>query len=244
LIALYEGDVPFEKELVDLSDPAVKADFLKLTPLGRFPVVVDEESGRGFPESSIIIEYLAIKYPSAARLIPQDRDLALRVRLSDRFYDNYVHNRMQSIVNDRLRPEDKRDAHGVAIAREQLDSALSLVDRDMESGGWATGLTFTLADCAAAPALYYADQVMPLAEKHAAARRYLDRLMARPSFARCAEGSRALLRNVPQKLRVESWPCQTRQLHHRTHVEGAAQARLRGVGDGRGEGEMVRRDRG
>jgi glutathione S-transferase len=184
LIALYEAGVPFEPEIVDLGDPEARERFIRLTPLGKFPVLVDEEAGKGFPESSIIIEYLAIKHSSAARLIPADRDLALRVRLSDRFYDLHVHDKMQRIVGDRLRPADKKDAFGVEKLRNELEISLALVDRDMGEGGWATGLTFTMADCAAAPALYYANQVAPFGDNHAGAARYLDRLIARPSFAR------------------------------------------------------------
>ncbi len=184
LIALYEAGVPFEPELVDLGDPEARERFIRMTPLGKFPVLVDESSGKGFPESSIIIEYLAMKHPGAAKLIPADKDLALRVRLSDRFYDLHVHDKMQRIVGDRLRPADKKDAFGVEKLRNELEISLSLVDRDMGEGGWATGLTFTMADCAAAPALYYANQVAPFGDKHAGAARYLDRLMARPSFAR------------------------------------------------------------
>jgi glutathione S-transferase len=184
LIALYEADIPFEREVVDLRDEQQRADFLKLTPLGKFPVLVDEEAGKGFPESSVIIEYLAMKYPSAARLIPADRDLALRVRLSDRFYDNHVHTHMQKIVADRIRPSDQKDPHGVDQARFDLETALALVDRDMDQGGWATGLTFTMADCAAAPALFYANEVAPFGDKHPGCARYLQRLAERPSFTR------------------------------------------------------------
>lgn len=184
LIALYEAGVPFEPELVDLQDPDARERFIRLTPLGKFPVLVDEEAGKGFPESSIIIEYLANKHPSAAKLIPTDKDLALRVRLSDRFYDLHVHDKMQRIIGDRLRPADKKDPFGVEKLQNELEISLALVDRDMAEGGWATGLTFTMADCAAAPALYYANQVAPFGEKHAGAARYLERLMARPSFAR------------------------------------------------------------
>ncbi len=184
LIALYEAEVPFEHEIVDLQDPDARERFVRMTPLGKFPVIVDEEAGKAFPESSIIIEYLAGKYPSAAKLLPADRDLALRVRLSDRFYDLYVHDKMQRIVGDRLRPEGQKDPTGVARYHAELEIALALVDRDMASGGWATGLTFTMADCAAAPALYYANQVAPFGERHPGAARYLDRLIARPSFQR------------------------------------------------------------
>lgn len=187
LIALYETGVPFEQEIVDLQDPEEREAFVRMTPLGKFPVIVDEDAGKAFPESSIIIEYLATKYPSAARLLPADKDLALRVRLSDRFYDLYVHDKMQRIVGDRIRPADQKDPAGVARYHAELEISLALVDRDMAEGGWATGLTFTMADCAAAPALYYANQVAPFGDRHPGAARYLERLMARPSFARVLE---------------------------------------------------------
>ena len=143
---------------------------------------------RRFPESSIIIEYLATKYPAAAKLLPADQDLALRVRLSDRFYDLYVHDKMQRIVGDRIRPEGAEGSvRRREAARTSWRSRCALVDRDMGAGGWATGLTFTMADCAAAPALYYANQVAPFGDDHPGAARYLDRLIARPSFARVLE---------------------------------------------------------
>jgi glutathione S-transferase len=184
LIALYESGVPFEQEIVDLQDPDERERFVRMTPLGKFPVLVDEEANRAFPESSIIIEYLAGKCPAAEKLLPADKDLALRVRLSDRFYDLYIHEKMQKIVGDRIRPEGQKDPSGVERARGELEIALALVDRDMGAGGWATGLTFTMADCSAAPALYYANQVAPFTDRHPGAARYLDRLIARPSFAR------------------------------------------------------------
>jgi glutathione S-transferase len=187
LIALYETGIPFEQEIVDLQDPDARERFVRMTPLGKFPVLVDEEANKAFPESSIIIEYLAMKHPAAAKLLPADKDLALRMRLSDRFYDLYVHDKMQRIVGDRIRPEGEKDPFGVARYRSELEIALALVDRDMGAGGWATGLTFTMADCAAAPALYYANQVAPFGDDHPGAARYLDRLIARPSFARVLE---------------------------------------------------------
>jgi glutathione S-transferase len=199
LIALYETETAFEKEIVDLSDPDARERFVRMTPLAKFPVLVDEEAGKGFPESSIIIEYIAMKGPNAARLIPADRDLALRVRLSDRFYDLYVHDRMQKIVGDRLRPQGSKDTYGLAKWQDELEVALSLVDRDMAEGGWATGLTFTMADCAAAPALYYANQVAPFGDRHPGAARYLDRLMARPSFARVLEEAAPYFANFPRE---------------------------------------------
>jgi glutathione S-transferase len=184
LIALYETGIPFEQEIVDLQDPDERERFVRVTPLGKFPVLVDEDAKKAFPESTIIIEYLAAKYSAAEKLLPADKDLALRVRLSDRFYDLYVHEKMQKIVGDRIRPDGQKDPSGVERARSELEIALALVDRDMGAGGWATGLTFTMADCAAAPALYYANQVAPFGDRHPGAARYLDRLIARPSFAR------------------------------------------------------------
>lgn len=184
LAALYEADIPFEREIVDLQNPQVREQFLKLNPLGKFPVLVDEANGKGFPEATIIIEYLAMKYPSAAKLVPADKELALRVRLSDRFYDNYIHEKMQRVVADRLRPADKKDPTGVEQALFDLETALDLVDRDMANGGWATGMTFTMADCAAAPALFYANEVAPFGDRHPGCQRYLERLAARPCFMR------------------------------------------------------------
>ena len=198
LIALYEADVPFEQEIVDLQDPDARERFVRMTPLGKFPVIVDEDAGKAFPESSIIIEYLASKYPGAAKLVPADPDLALRVRLSDRFYDLYVHDKMQRIVGDRLRAEGQKDSVGVAKYRAELEIALALVDRDMAEGGWATGLTFTMADCAAAPALYYANQVAPFGDSHPGAARYLDRLIARPSFQRVLAEAQPYFDMFPQ----------------------------------------------
>lgn len=198
LIALYESDVPFEQEIVDLQDPEARERFMRITPLGKFPVLVDDESGKAFPESSIIIEYLASRFPSAAKLLPADRDLVLRVRLSDRFYDLYVHDKMQRIVADRLRPEGQKDPTGLARYHAELQTALELVDRDMAAGGWATGLTFTMADCAAAPALFYANMVAPFGDTHPGAARYLERLIARPSFERVLAEAQPYFDMFPQ----------------------------------------------
>ena len=184
LIALYENDTPFEPHIVDLMDPAAAAAFRKIWPIGKFPVLRDDAQDRTVPESSIIIEYLDRHHPGRTRLVPADPDLAREVRLRDRFYDLYVHEPMQKIVTDRIRPKGMHDPHGVEQARALLQTSLGMIDRDMGSKTWAMGEPFTMADCAAAPALYYANEVMPLhaAHKHAAA--YFERLMQRPSFAR------------------------------------------------------------
>lgn len=182
LIALYENETPFEPILVDLGDEASRAAFLAVYPVGKFPVI--EEGGRIVPGSSSVIEYLAAHHPGKVRLVPEDADAALDVRIWDRFHNSYVHEQMQKIVLDRLRPEDQTDPTGVAQAREQIRSSYALLDREMADREWAAGEWFSMADCAAAPALFYANKVEGIGPEHDNVTRYLDRLKARPSFAR------------------------------------------------------------
>lgn len=184
LVALYEADVPFEKHLVDLQNPAERAEFLKLTPLGKFPVLVHAEFDRRIPESSILVEYLARNVPSATRLVPATWELALQVRAGDRFFDLYVMEPMAKIVEDRLRPDAERDQRGVANARARLDTAYAITEGFLNESGWAVGDDFTLVDCAAAPALYYANKVQPLSASFPRTQAYCQRLATRPSFAR------------------------------------------------------------
>ena len=184
LIALYENDVPFLPHLVDLGDPAQRAEFVHLWPIGKFPVLRDEARDRTVPESSIIIEYLQQHYPGRTKLIPEAAEDALEVRLLDRFFDLYVHEPMQKIVTDRLRPAGGGDPHGVEHARKVMRTALDMVEKDMAQRILAAGENFGLADCSAAPALFYANKVMPHADSHPHVTRYLDRLMQRPSYAR------------------------------------------------------------
>jgi glutathione S-transferase len=187
LIALYENDTLFKAHLVDLTDERSRAQFLKVWPIGQFPVLHDSNGDRTIPESTIIIEYLARHYPGKTKLIPADADLARETRLRDRFYDLHVHLLMQKIVGDRLRPAGKQDPHGVADARSRMATAFDMIDRDMAGRKWAMGDEFTMADCAAAPALYYANLVQPFADTHGNVARYFERLMARPSFARAVK---------------------------------------------------------
>jgi glutathione S-transferase len=185
LIALYENETPFVPHLVDLGNPEARAAFLRLTPLGQFPLLRDDgHGGQLVPESSIIIEYLGQRYPGASALVPADPAAALEARLRDRFFDLHVHVQMQKIVGDKIRPADARDAHGVAQARETLRTAYGMLETLLAGRAWAAGDTFTIADCAAAPALYYANRVEPLGERHPHVAAYLDRLHQRPSFAR------------------------------------------------------------
>jgi len=184
LIALYENGTPFEPRIVDLADEAARAEFLKLWPIGKFPVLTDDAAGRTIPESTIIIEYLAQHYPGGVELLPKDRDLARRTRFRDRFYDLYVHEPMQKVVTDKLRPAGKSDPHGVELAKALLRTSYAMIEQDMEGKTWAMGDSFTLADCAAAPALFYANEVVPLAGSETNVAGYLERLKERPSFAR------------------------------------------------------------
>jgi glutathione S-transferase len=187
LIALYENDTRFEPHIVDLADEASRAELTKIWPPGKFPVLRDEAKDRTIPESSIIIEYLAQHYPGRTQLVPADADLARQTRLRDRFFDLYVNVPMQKVVTDRLRPAGRSDPHGVEEARALLRTACGMIDQDMETRTWAMGDAFSMADCAAAPALFYADKVMPFGDTHRNVAAYLDRLMARPSFARAIE---------------------------------------------------------
>ena len=184
LIGLYENATPFTAQVVDLGNEASRAAFLRVWPIGKFPVLRDEARGRTIPESSIILEYLSQHHPGAVALVPADAESALEARLWDRFYDQYVHEPMQRIVGDRLRPPEKGDPLGVEQARERLRTAYGMIEQEMARRTWAAGEAFTLADCAAAPALHYANRVVPLGDAYETVGAYLRRLEERPSFAR------------------------------------------------------------
>src|SRR3954470_5913340 len=126
LIALYENDTPFEPRVVDLTDATENTAFKRLWPIGKFPVLRDEASALTIPESTIIIEYLAQHYPGSSRLIPADPDLARECRARDRFYDSHVHQHMQTLVGDRLRPAGRKDPFGVEQAKSRLETALGM----------------------------------------------------------------------------------------------------------------------
>jgi glutathione S-transferase len=199
LIALYENDTAFTPELVNLGDETSRAAFLKIWPVGKFPVLRDDALGLTVPESSIIIEYLQQNYPGRAALIPADPDLTLLTRERDRFFDLHVHENMGKIITDRLRPEGQHDTFGVADARRKLDTALRMVDAEMKDKTWAMGGTFTMADCAAAPTLFYTNMaIMPLRESYPNVAAYLDRLMARPSYARALKEAEPFMHFVPR----------------------------------------------
>jgi glutathione S-transferase len=188
LIALRENDIPFELRMLAPGDEQAAAEHEALWPLKRMPVLVDE--GRTVMEASIIIEYLGLHHPGPVQLIPGDQRAALDVRLMDRFFDNYIMTPMQKIVVDSIRAAENRDRHGVAEARQLLDTAYRWLDDAMTGREWAAGGTFSLADCAAAPALFYADWTHPIGEAFTNVRAYRRRLLARPSFARAVDEAR------------------------------------------------------
>jgi glutathione S-transferase len=198
LIALYENGTPFTPQLVDLSNEAERAALLKLWPIGKFPVLRDAAADRVIPESSIIIEYLDTHYPGVTKFLPEDIDLARQIRLRDRFYDLYVHLPMQKIMGDRLRPADSKDPYGVDEARARLQSCYGMIDKEMSSRSWAMGDAFSLADCAAAPALFYGNMVAPFGEAHKNLSDYFERLQARPSFARVLKEAEPYFNMVPR----------------------------------------------
>jgi glutathione S-transferase len=197
--ALYESDTPFTPKLVNLGDAAERAAFIELWPIGKFPVLRDEDRGVTIPESTIIIEHLAQRHPAAAALVPSDPGLAMQVRAQDRFFDLYVHNRMQEIVGDRLRAADSKDPFGVAQARAKLATAYDVIERDMASKTWATGGSFTMADCAAAPALFYANLVLPFGTSHPHLAHYFARLSERHSFKRAVEEAKPYFKFFPKE---------------------------------------------
>ena len=186
LVALYENATPFEYRM--LEEPGAMDELVALWPMKRFPVLVD--AARTVFEATSIIEYLGLRHPGPVRLIPDDPEAALEVRMLDRFFDNYVSTPQQKIVFDRIRPEAVRDPHGVTEARAMLDTSYAWLDRRMSGRQWAAGDDFSLADCAAAPFLFYADWSHRIDASFANVIAYRQRLLARPSFARAVDEAR------------------------------------------------------
>jgi len=199
LIALYENDRQFTPRIVNLMEEKSRAAFLKVWPIGKFPVLRDTATGRTIPESTIIIEYLDQDYPGKTKLIPDDPERAAEVREWDRFFDLHLHLPMQKVIADRMRPDGKSDPYGVEDAHRRIGVALDLAERRMAGRSWAVGEAFTMADCAAAPPLFYLDTVRPFAATHPKLAAYLGRLKARPSYARALEEAKPYLDLVPKE---------------------------------------------
>jgi glutathione S-transferase len=183
LIALYEKGIPFDGRVIDLTDPASKAELERVWPLAKFPVIRDEEAQVTVPETTLIIEYLDRQHPGAAALVPADPVSALHPRIWDRFFDNYIQVPMQKAMLDRFRPEGCNDPHGVEEALGQLAKAYDILEAELGEGGWMSGEAFSIADCSAAPALFYSNLVLPFGDRRRLGA-YFERLMSRPSFAR------------------------------------------------------------
>ncbi|QCI63093.1 glutathione S-transferase family protein [Phreatobacter stygius] len=195
LIALDENGAAFETRLVDLGDPEARAAFQALWPTAKIPLL--EDAGRIVPETSIMIEHLDRRHPGKLRLLPEEPEAQLEVRLWDRLFDCHVMTPMQHFIAQQLRPEAERDARAEAEALAALTMAYAMIDDRLGGRTWAAGDSFTLADCAAAPALFYAAIVLPFPPGLATLAGYFERLMARPSVRRAIAGARPYFAYFP-----------------------------------------------
>ncbi|MES2150071.1 MAG: glutathione S-transferase family protein [Pseudomonadota bacterium] len=188
LIALYENDTPFEFRCIGPETPQHSADWLQRWPLRKFPLLVDGE--RNIAETSIIIEYLQLEHAGPMRLLPANQMDALDVRFLDRFFDLHVMNMVQLAVDGALTGDPVKRKDGLALAREKLERAYAWLEGQLAGKTWAAGADFTMADCAAAPSLFYADWTHQISESYPVLRAYRTRLLGRPSFARAVEEAR------------------------------------------------------
>ena len=188
LIGLYENGTPFEFRILDPDHPENGAELVRRWPIAKFPLLVDDDTT--VFETSAIIEHLTAFHPGPVKLIPADAKAAAPVRMLDRVFDSHVMGPMQTIVLDVRRPEEARDPYGVMQARTALDTIYAWLDQILAGRQWAVGDAFTLADAAAAPALFYADWAHPIGEDHTTLKAYRARLLARPSIARCIDEAR------------------------------------------------------
>ncbi len=189
LIALHERRLPFEA-LIEQED-FTREELAELWPMASIPVLRDEAADRTVPETSVIIEYLDGLDADGPRMIPADRDRALGARLWERFFDGYVSDQVQRIVFDALKPPERRDPEAVANTRTVLDTAYDALEAQLAGNEWAAGDEFTIADCAGAPALFYAFALHhPDENRHTEITRYYRALARRPSFALVIEEGR------------------------------------------------------
>lgn len=195
LIALYEKRTPFEARTVALHEPEARAAFRTLWPTAKIPLLQDGD--RIIPETSIMIEYLDLMHPGAVRLLPEDAETLLTVRLWDRLFDLHVMQPVQRYVAQHLRPEGERDARALADALADLATAYEMIDERLQADPWAAGGAFSLADCAAAPALFYASILLPFPAERTSLGRYFEQLLARPSVARVIRDAQPYFRYFP-----------------------------------------------
>ncbi|MDR7272225.1 glutathione S-transferase [Pelomonas saccharophila] len=195
LIALYENGTPFEARGVNLGDPAARAAYAALWPTAKIPLLVDGE--RVVPETSVQIEYLDRRHPGRVRLLPEDLDAQLQVRLWDRLFDCYVMTPAQRYVAQLLRPEEDRDPLTLSGVVNELGQAYDLIENRLGEGPWAAGEAFSMADCAAAPSLFHAAIIRPFSPEHVRLSAYFERLLARPSVWRCIVEARPVFQYYP-----------------------------------------------
>ena len=188
LIALYENGTPFEFRCIGPETPDHSTEWLARWPMGKFPLLADGD--RSIAESSVIIEYLHIAHPGPVRLLPADPLAALDVRFLDRFFDLYIMDAMQVAVDSALGRVPVKREDGLVLARDRLERAYAWLEGQLADRIWAAGADFTLADCAAAPSLFYADWTHPIPDRFPVLQAYRTRLLARPSFARAVEEAR------------------------------------------------------
>ncbi|NHF74671.1 glutathione S-transferase family protein [Paracoccus xiamenensis] len=188
LIALYENATPFEFRLLEPDQTDNWAEWLRRWPLRKFPLLVDGDTQ--LAETSIIIEYLDRVHPGPVKLLPDSPDLALKVRFMDRFFDLHVMNAAQYAVDGALGINAVKRDEGLTVAAEKLDRAYDWLETELAGRDWAAGDAFSMADCAAGPALFYADWTHPIPQDHPNLRAYRARLLARPSFARAIDEAR------------------------------------------------------
>jgi len=199
LIALYENDTAFEPHIIEFGDESAAARFRDLWPVGKIPVLRDASRNRTVPETSIIIEYLEEHFPGKVPLLPKDATARLEARLWDRFFDLYVNVPVQKIVIDRIRKADQKDPKGVEEAIATLSTAYDLIERQLNGKTWAIGDDFSIADCAASPALFYASMVHAIPSGHVNLLAYFERLLARPAFERALVEARPYFPYFPYR---------------------------------------------
>ena len=188
LIALYERDVAFEFRMVDPDHPENQARISALSPTGQFPALIDGD--KEITQSNAVIEYLDLFHGRGNPMVPDNPRQALEARMMADVFDDYVHAPMQRIVGNALRIEAERDPPGVAGARALMDQCYAWLEPRLHAKEWAACDRFTIADCAAAPALFYGDWVHPIPERHVALAAYRARLLSRPSVARVVDEAR------------------------------------------------------
>ena len=202
LIALYETGAAFEPAMVNFGDPEAAAAFRALGPTGKIPLLEDRARGRVVPETSIMIEYLQAHYPAGAPMLPEDPEARLEARLWDRLFDFYVMTPMGRITYEWIKTGGDTGTEPAREARAELQKAYVMVDAHMAGRTWAAGEAFSIADCSAAPSLFYAlvKEPAPAELTHLAA--YMHRLRTRPSVARVLEEAKPWFQYYPFKDRL------------------------------------------